>query len=370
MGTRKAFIFIAPVISVVATLLLAELALAVFYPAPYAMERNMYFEPDPYMGVRIKANSKGSYYNDITANSNSHGHRDKDVSLLKPEGVYRVLIIGDSFSVGANVEEWEAYPGVLEEMLTQQLATEIEVINAGVGGYSPWQYAQYLEHYGLEFEPDLVVVGFFVGNDVIVDRFSLEQTQSAVMGRRVRRESSTGPLIKAKVFFYEYSHIARMYMNLGIPVNIDFRRQSCDDFIPIYINIQKNRLPVHLREMEETAAVVAAKNIDQILRMRDLAISSGSKFIVVMLPDENQLNPDLQKQVIETGKENAYDFSMPQGMLRAAFAAEDIPVIDLLSTFQDDPRCLYMNETHWTPSGHKLAAQRIFDELLKLNLFD
>jgi hypothetical protein len=368
MRSRKIFLLITPLVSILVTLLLAELALAVFYPAPYAMERNMYFEADPYTGTRLKANSTGGYYNDISANANSHGHRDQDVSLHKPDGIFRIMIIGDSFTVGANVEERDAYPSVLEELLTQQVSPKIEVINTGIGGHSPWQYAQYLEHYGLEFKPDLVVVGLFVGNDVIVDRFSLEQTQTAVMGRRIRRESAADPLIETKVFLYENSHIARMYMNLGVPVNIDFRRQACDDFIPIYITIQSRRLPVHLREMNESNAALAAKSIEQIVRMSDLATANGSELVVVLIPDENQLNPDLQKQVIEAGTEDDYDFSMPQSMLRDAFAAEDIPVIDLLRAFRDDPRCMYMNETHWTPQGHKLAAQRIFYGLMKLDI--
>lgn len=47
-------------------------------------------------------------------------------------------------------------------------------------------------------------------------------------------------------------------------------------------------------------------------------------------------------------------------MLSALFSERHIPVIDLLPAFLADPRCpLYMNNTHWNPAGHVLAAETI-----------
>jgi hypothetical protein len=49
--------------------------------------------------------------------ANSHGHRDVEVTLEKPPGVFRILVLGDSLTVGANVRQEEAYPKVLEKHL-------------------------------------------------------------------------------------------------------------------------------------------------------------------------------------------------------------------------------------------------------------
>ena len=42
----------------------------------------------------------------------------------------------------------------------------VEVLNLGVGGYGTAQQLLTLEEDGLRYRPDLVVLGFFLGNDV------------------------------------------------------------------------------------------------------------------------------------------------------------------------------------------------------------
>jgi len=55
-------------------------------------------------------------------------------------------------------------------------------------------------------------------------------------------------------------------------------------------------------------------------------------------------------------------------MLKELFAQNVIQLIDLLPVFQADERCLYMNDTHWTGEGHKLAATTIYQNLLARNI--
>ena len=90
------------------TLGAVELGLAIFHPVPYSIESNMYFEADPYTGYRLKPGGIGHYQMGIPAVANSHGHRDIEVTLKKPPGVFRILVLGDSFTVGANVRQEEA----------------------------------------------------------------------------------------------------------------------------------------------------------------------------------------------------------------------------------------------------------------------
>ena len=45
--------------------------------------------------------------------------------------------------------------------------------------------------------------------------------------------------------------------------------------------------------------------------------------------------------------------------------AEGIDFLDLQPSFVEDPRCLYMNDTHWIPAGHRLTADRIASRILE-----
>ena len=117
----RAFYVITPVLSVIITVLLIDSFFALASPAPLSIERNLCFENDPYTGFRHKPGSTGYYQNNIPAVVNENGHRDDPVTLVKPEDVFRVLVLGDSFTVGANVRQEEAYPQQLEWMLAADL---------------------------------------------------------------------------------------------------------------------------------------------------------------------------------------------------------------------------------------------------------
>ncbi len=343
-----------PLLSAVATVALLEIGLSLFSPIPHSIERNMYFEADPLLGYRLRPNSLGHFQGGIPARSNSQGHRDDEVSIEKPEGVFRILILGDSFTVGANVRQEEAYPQLLEEILKQECSPHIEVVNTAVGGWKPFQYAQYYEHYGRHYEPDLVLVGFFVGNDAH-DRVTNEiGLRTAMQGRRISLKAARSSKIGAKVWLTERFNLARLAF-LKSPANFSAKRANCHTFPTGYLRIQKKRVEVHLADLD-IQKNRSYSSIDQMLRIKELS-PAGEQPIIVLLPDENQINRDLQKRVVRRKRAREFDFQMPQRYLREAFDREGLPVIDLLPAFLADERCLYMNDTHWTAEGHALAAR-------------
>lgn len=91
---------------------------------------------------------------------NSHGIRaTREYTIQKKTDVLRIATFGDSFTLGADVENDFAW----QERLSQ-LDPEIEVLNFGMGGYGLDQaYLRYL-HHGIQFETDIVVIGFMSEN--------------------------------------------------------------------------------------------------------------------------------------------------------------------------------------------------------------
>ena len=79
----------------------------------------------------------------------------------------------------------------------------------------------------------------------------------------------------------------------------------------------------------------------------------------MVFPDENQINPALQAQIIPADKLEDYNFGMPQESLRASLLLNGIASLDLLDVIRTDERCLFMNDTHWIPEGHLLVAEQI-----------
>jgi hypothetical protein len=112
---------------------------------------NMYYKADPVTGFAHEPSAVGRYPTGILAIANSQGFRDNVVTVQKPPGTQRILVLGDSFTVGVNVEMEESFPQVLERMMNESSDTPVEIINAAVGGFDPFQYAQYFEHHGSEY---------------------------------------------------------------------------------------------------------------------------------------------------------------------------------------------------------------------------
>ncbi len=72
-------------------------------------------------------------------------------------GVFRILVIGDSFVFGAGgVEASNRFADILAKS-----AKNVEVINTGVPGYGADQEYLYLKTEGLKYHPDLVLLCAF-----------------------------------------------------------------------------------------------------------------------------------------------------------------------------------------------------------------
>jgi lysophospholipase L1-like esterase len=90
-------------------------------------------------------------------------------SKYKKSGIFRIICIGDSVTQGylpkASVLRQSTYPFYLERILNQKHINEtVEVINAGVGGYSSLQGLRYLENQLIDYSPDLVISWFGVND--------------------------------------------------------------------------------------------------------------------------------------------------------------------------------------------------------------
>jgi lysophospholipase L1-like esterase len=141
---------------------------------------------EAYLRATIPANSGGSLFQStletkrykvmkpnasITAwgsevRTNRLGFRDSDseVPAKSPSG-YRVIVLGDSFTVSAGVDFDRMYTTRLESDLAKRIPGT-EVLNLAVGGYNPIQEELLLNEVGLSLQPDMVLVAAFPFNDL------------------------------------------------------------------------------------------------------------------------------------------------------------------------------------------------------------
>lgn len=151
---------------------------------------------NPILGFELKANCRCETPDFVQTyeRTNSHGQRDRERTLRKPEGVRRVLLLGDSVVEGYGLPESQTISRRLEELFKDGTT---EVLNFGVSAYCTRAEIELLEVKGLRFDPDVVVL-VFVENDF--DNFNRE---AFPLGSPVDRPA----FVKA---LFRRSHLFRM----------------------------------------------------------------------------------------------------------------------------------------------------------------
>lgn len=105
----------------------------------------------------------------------SQGLRDREVAVPKPDGVGRILVLGDSVAFGAHVPPARTFPNQLEA----RLGGAVEVLNASVSGYTTYNEVHYYLDEGRRFEPDLVILTFVL-NDAVNPRLHWNYTREHI----------------------------------------------------------------------------------------------------------------------------------------------------------------------------------------------
>jgi len=354
--------------AVVAVLALAELALAWIRPQPTfdrVLRSNLaIFEPSDFLPYRLRPASSGALVQEefeTTVHINSHGYRGPEFQTPKPAGTRRVLAIGDSFTFGWGVEDDETYPARLDEALGE----DVEVINAGfAAGYYPDTYYVYLREYGLALEPDLIVIGFYVGNDIDHDRVhENEWTESTEDGLPVRVRSTTTQFVDGFRFPirmpwpYRYpvlrnSHLVHALVRLG--------KQRPETEPVEYFNHFIYRADYLPRTRE------AVGKVQRLLgETHELASAAGVPLVVVLIPAREQILPEAHPfERFEYMQ--GHELDKPQRLFVKSFEKRGIHAIDLLPAMRAKAReeeLYFPKDRHWNRAGCDFAAQRIAEGL-------
>lgn len=148
------------------TLVLLELALRaahIGYP--------VFWGPDPKLGSVLRPGIQGWFRNEgvqwVTINSS--GMHDREHAVAKPAGVFRIAAIGDSMTEAMQVPLDRNFCSVMERRLAGCAALggkRPEVLNFGVSGYGTAQELIMLRERVWKYQPDLVLVAMFPGNDI------------------------------------------------------------------------------------------------------------------------------------------------------------------------------------------------------------
>ena len=320
-------------------LTLAELALRPLH-SRHAPRGTTLFERDAELGWRLRPGAVAQW-GGVTARVNEHGLRGPALPLEKDPRAYRILYLGDSVTFGFGIpRDQDTWPYRAEEVLERRIHRPIETLNAGVGGWSPWQQAIFLEREGLRHGPDLVVVGFVL-NDV-TEKLDLVQFGGDWEGFQVSQiRTRLDALGEASaLLFYARRFVARL--RFGDDLAAGARRQET---LAVRTLAEEPG-----RDDVQRAWSITLENLARIV---ETCRRDGIDFALVAFPFTFQL-------------EDPARLGAPQETL-AAFARErDLAYLDLLPVLSAEIRrtgqpveAYFMDEDHLTKLGSWVAGRAV-----------
>ena len=299
------------------------------------------FTADAAMGFRLTPLYRGAERTQtgaIPLSFNSLGLRDREYGA-RPAGGWRIYVLGDSFVFGQRVPAEETFAKVLERALQERLpGRQVDVINGGVPRFGTLQEVALFERTVAAVQPDVVVLGIFVGNDVL-DNLAFAHT-------RARRGGES--------FTHSVADWVRMHSHLYIWLR---RRQHAA--VERQHSLQRHAMETHSVTLSPEMQQGLTLTEDAIARLATTARQHGARLALVLIPSAAQVYPPLWQQALaHDGLAAAeYDSSQPNTRLAAWAEAARIPLLDLQPAWQahgNEP--LYFT-LHWNARGHAVAAE-------------
>ena len=110
-------------------------------------------------------------FKDEVVRTNQYGFRGPGYSMAKPDNTIRILGLGDSVMFGWGVKDNESVLSLISVYLNRRYPNyNWETINTAVPGYNTAMQIATLQHKGIFFDPDLVIVSY-LPNDLRLPNF-------------------------------------------------------------------------------------------------------------------------------------------------------------------------------------------------------
>lgn len=308
-------------------------------------------------------------------------------------GVRRVVVLGDSFMEAYGVALDDTFSRQLEAHLLRNLAAggPVEVVNLGVSGYGTLQQALVYQLEGRASAPALVLLGFYLHNDLSDNSLEIESLRkpgspkatdrpfllpgadpdwqlTEVGADRALARYQTA-LARRRSWWWRAGEVSQLWRLTGaawIGSALRALDEARDPDFPggaelprrERIALELDVFSCHPRAEYDRAWDVTARILARLAR--DVR-GAGAELVVFSVPSVYESEASLPDA-------ESYDLTCrdaPPGYarLREILAGLAVPYIDLLPAFQHHARelsePLFAGDSHWNAAGHALAAAQV-----------
>ncbi len=354
-------------------LLWGEIFTGILFPQNLDSAMNI-FRSDPIAGFIYQPHGstrqKGREY-DAPYEINSIGLRDREYGPKKPE-VLRVLLLGDSFSVSHGLPIEESLSRQFERSLQNlidshsDISTFIEVINASVGGYSPYNYWKAYRRWATVVEPDVVMVGwspddydssnaglkYIIENGAIVA--TLRDNQAPTQGRR--------NLIRGARKWLSWN--SQLYILLRNYLYYNDFVGSISLLLQTKSRTQTNQFQQFMVPQTNNMTKAWEQSFYYLSMLYEDATADNAIVVLVPIPMKMEVIPEEYQRTLSASAltEEQFDINQPLNQIAMFCDVLDIPMFDprpALKQCHAELPCYFVYDGHWNAEGVRAAADYI-----------
>jgi hypothetical protein len=306
---------------------------------------------------------------DVDLTFNRAGFRDRDYAERKDPGVFRILVSGNSATFGVSVGSRQTYVKQLEELLNKgHTPSRFEVINAGVPAWNILYQKEFLESRGIGFDPDLILIGytlnsaegFYVPPEDLFTAGSKYEGSKEVLHRSPREWAS--PLLAHRDRHAALPLASRLTQEVKL---------WCANHSHLYRYLRwrydLTQQPFQSRDYPKSLYYQEAA--EHWIPCREALKAIGQTFRAHRIPAVLVVFPFFVNLKSGPGPGQGYRWEDLHALVASAGHEAGMTVIDLLPVFRGwDPRDISVDPYHMNPTGHRLAAEAIYNALAQSRL--
>jgi len=302
---------------------------------------------------KLKDNSNEIYY----FSTNNSGFRDRRHRFFKKIDTKRIIILGDSYTVGGYVSDEEVFVRLFEKILKEKKgdSAKYDVMNVAVSAWATDQQFLYLKQEGMKYEPNYIFL-MIAPNDIresYVKRFFYLDSKGSL------KRNPMSPIHWKKRFFWFLSNSFCSYQFLQQKVFNSNYGTFGDIFrhFPVGWEIEGSDSGDHALFLKKAPGKVKeAYGLFRtlLLKMNGLCIKNNCKLILVVLPTKMEFG--IESNLYEPGKVGKY--------VRDIALENDILFLDLfpLLASEEDPLDAFISdEYHFDREGHSFIAKMLYE---------
>ncbi len=291
----------------------------------------------------------------------------------KDAGTVRIVALGDSMTAGR-----DGYPRLLERRLAALApGPSYQVLNLAVPGVDPSVYYKRLITIGQRWEPAVILVGVYVGNDIAGFRNPYDpKTLSTDLYYAMKMSSHLAAFIKTRLDFARSVLAPPTPYRSPIPPGPGNKQEYVSTVSPYLVDEAKQHprylldtLSLSHQSFQESLAAMLAtlRLIDRQCR----SIRATALFIVI--PAAVQIHQDYHPFYRSIGfavSARLLTEAAVQEEMRAFFVDNGLRFLDLLPPLRATAReyFYYMNDDHWNGRAKAFVADLIARTLLERGL--